>query len=376
MEKKAIIVCPFFLKLDGSDYSIGGSESYFYNLAMLLRYNNFEILILQNGLQPFYKNIDSIRIIGCTSIAEKDKILKSEFNNGSSIVFYSDFFSLTNYIPHPSVVINHGVMRDFTTYNFTNKLVEKIINFKRKYDQILLASRILSKMKKVDKVITVDTNFQNWMRIQFRWRDFEDKFVYVPNFANPISEDKIFAKINKKKIDRVLFARRFTKYRGIFLWVNVVKKLIIKYPAIEFVFCGSGDSETIKFLKNEFGNYEAVKIYETPYQMIMEEHYAADIEIIPSLGSEGTSFSAIEAMAAGCAVVATNIGGLGNIIIPEYNGILVQPTEKDLERAVVRLIENPSFARKLGKRAYDVVKVALNKERWEKQIMEIVNGLI
>ena len=44
----------------------------------------------------------------------------------------------------------------------------------------------------------------------------------------------------------------------------------------------------------------------------------ADITLIPSLYSEGTSLSCIEAMACGNAVIATRIGGLSDLIINDF----------------------------------------------------------
>ena len=64
---------------------------------------------------------------------------------------------------------------------------------------------------------------------------------------------------------------------------------------------------------------------------------AADLFVLPS-HSEGTPLSILEAMAARCAVVATNVGGIPEIVEDGQTGCLVparRPAE--LARAIARL---------------------------------------
>ncbi|WP_420491566.1 glycosyltransferase [Neobacillus drentensis] len=53
-----------------------------------------------------------------------------------------------------------------------------------------------------------------------------------------------------------------------------------------------------------------------------------------NLGSEGTSLSLLEAMAAKCAEIATNVGGMTNIILDNYNGLIINPDESELYLAL------------------------------------------
>ena len=69
----------------------------------------------------------------------------------------------------------------------------------------------------------------------------------------------------------------------------------------------------------------------------------ADITVIPTLYSEGTSLSCLEAMASGNAVIATFIGGLPNLIIDEYNGLLISPEVGDLVDSISRLLEDETL---------------------------------
>ena len=66
-----------------------------------------------------------------------------------------------------------------------------------------------------------------------------------------------------------------------------------------------------------------------PFNEMDKLYKEADISIIPTLHSEGTSFTCLESMASQLPIIASNVGGLGNLIIDGFNGILINPNEKN-----------------------------------------------
>jgi glycosyltransferase involved in cell wall biosynthesis len=76
-----------------------------------------------------------------------------------------------------------------------------------------------------------------------------------------------------------------------------------------------------------------------------------DIFVNPSY-SEGLPTSVLEACAAGCAVVATDVGGTNEIILDGSTGYLVKPgDQQELTEKVNFLLENKSMRDTLGKNA-------------------------
>lgn len=74
----------------------------------------------------------------------------------------------------------------------------------------------------------------------------------------------------------------------------------------------------------------------------------ADVVVVPSL-IETQGLAALEAMAAGCPVVATRVGGLPELIVHEETGLLVPTRDPaQLAAAMMRLAEDPSLRRTLG----------------------------
>lgn len=75
---------------------------------------------------------------------------------------------------------------------------------------------------------------------------------------------------------------------------------------------------------------------------------AADVVAIPSR-AEGLGIAALEAMAAGRAVVASRVGGLGEVVEHERSGLLVASEAVDeLRRAIMRLVRDRGLREALG----------------------------
>jgi glycosyltransferase involved in cell wall biosynthesis len=75
---------------------------------------------------------------------------------------------------------------------------------------------------------------------------------------------------------------------------------------------------------------------------------AAEIFVL-STRSEGLPLSVLEAMAAGLPVVASDVGGVPELVVDGETGLLVPPGDPGLLAAAIeRLLEDPSLSRRLG----------------------------
>ena len=74
-----------------------------------------------------------------------------------------------------------------------------------------------------------------------------------------------------------------------------------------------------------------------------------DLFVLPSRW-EGLSVSIMEAMAAGLAVVATDVGGTAELVVNGETGLLVPPADvQALARAVTQLLQDESGADRMGR---------------------------
>ena len=76
-----------------------------------------------------------------------------------------------------------------------------------------------------------------------------------------------------------------------------------------------------------------------------------DIFVLPSY-FEGQSVALLEAMAYGCAVVASETGGIPYMVSDSQTGILVTPKEEEgLMQGIEKVLEDPKLCRRLGENA-------------------------
>jgi hypothetical protein len=91
----------------------------------------------------------------------------------------------------------------------------------------------------------------------------------------------------------------------------------------------------------------------------------ADLDVLAvTSNNEGTPVSAIEAMAAGCPVVATNVGGLPDLIREGETGYLVPPGNAPaVATALLRVLHQPEMARCMGETARRAAQERFSAQR-------------
>jgi glycosyltransferase involved in cell wall biosynthesis len=154
---------------------------------------------------------------------------------------------------------------------------------------------------------------------------------------------------------------------------SIVATLLLRFPEVQFTFAGDGSDA--EWLHSRFKNNPRVTIKKVPYSERIALHLEHDIAVVPSFGSEGTSLSVVEAMASGCAVVATNVGGVPNIVIDGYNGLLVDTRESDVEAALIRLITNETYRNAIRERAGEMANDAFSLDIWKQRWVGVLNTL-
>jgi glycosyltransferase involved in cell wall biosynthesis len=101
-----------------------------------------------------------------------------------------------------------------------------------------------------------------------------------------------------------------------------------------------------------------------------------DLFVLPSL-SEGLSSAIMEAMASSLPVIASNVGGIPELVQNGDNGLLVRPADPEsLARAVMQLAENPETLRQMGIRGRERVEEKFTLDRKVQETEELCCTLV
>lgn len=103
-------------------------------------------------------------------------------------------------------------------------------------------------------------------------------------------------------------------------------------------------------------------------------YLAAHVVVIPTFAFEATSIAAIEAMTLGKPVIATNIGGLNDVIDDGFTGLLVQPTVEQIAGAVVRLVNDTALAERLGAEARHKAVNCFSLDAWSAAVVSFARS--
>jgi glycosyltransferase involved in cell wall biosynthesis len=102
----------------------------------------------------------------------------------------------------------------------------------------------------------------------------------------------------------------------------------------------------------------------------LESFRKADVFVFPS-HSEGLPIAVIEAMACGLPIIATNVGGLPDLVLDGINGILVEAVNPDqLADAICELSRNRKLRISMGMESY---RIACDFFDIEQHVIELVS---
>lgn len=165
-------------------------------------------------------------------------------------------------------------------------------------------------------------------------------------------------------------AGRLVPVKGPGFLIQAAGQVISEHPDTYLVFAGDGPLRK-GLEKDAVDRGLAKNIIFTGWRDDMARVLSVfDIFCLPSL-NEGMGRVLVEAMALGKPVVASDVGGIPDLIIPGKNGILVPPRNPgELARQILFLIKNREEREKLGRAGKEMVS-AYSDEIMVKKIAEL-----
>jgi glycosyltransferase involved in cell wall biosynthesis len=167
----------------------------------------------------------------------------------------------------------------------------------------------------------------------------------------------------------VLTVRRLVYKNGIDTLIESAKKAIKKNPRLVFLVVGKGpDFEKVKEKIEQLGMQKNFRLTGFISDEDLPFYYnIADFFVLPSKSGEGLPLVALEAMACGVPVIATNVGGISEVMKEDY-GKLVPPNSPDsLAEAILEFSH-----RELSTLKKDLRVMIEQKYSWDKNVEKLV----
>lgn len=203
---------------------------------------------------------------------------------------------------------------------------------------------------------------------------YREKIVVIPNGINLKEFDIQYTKEECREklgipIDKnvLLFFSYLSPYKGPDVLLKAIPNIIKENHDIEIVIAGNGVMmDELKNLSKKLGIEKWVRFAGFISDDMKPVYFkASDIFILPStMKTESFGIVNLEAMACSIPIVASNIGGIPDVVKNGENGLLVQPKDPEaLANSIIKLLNNIDFAKKMGKNGRKLVE---EKYSWEK----------
>jgi glycosyltransferase involved in cell wall biosynthesis len=159
------------------------------------------------------------------------------------------------------------------------------------------------------------------------------------------------------------YVGRFVPIKDLPTLLRAFRMVQQSVPGARLVMAGDGELRAVLVeLASELGLSEHVRFL--GWVRDLAALYASFDVVALSSRNEGTPVMLIEAMAAGLPVVATDVGGVGDIVESGVNGLLVQAGNPDaLARALIEMAGDPERRRQMGRAGRQSVASRLDIRR-------------
>jgi glycosyltransferase involved in cell wall biosynthesis len=180
-----------------------------------------------------------------------------------------------------------------------------------------------------------------------------DRKVHL--IPNGVDASRFAGSFTARPLRRVAMVANLRAEKGHDVLIDAAPQILEAHPDAEFVLAGEGPHrDALMERARRRGVADRIQFLgqcrDVPAVLA-----GADLFVLPSR-SEALPNAVIEAMAAGLPVVASNVGGIPELITDGVSGVLVSPGDpRALAGAVIGVMEEPGRAVQMGREARDFV---------------------
>jgi len=166
-----------------------------------------------------------------------------------------------------------------------------------------------------------------------------------------------------------LTVRRLVFKNGIDTLMESAKAAVLRNPKLVFLVVGKGpDLEEAKAMVGRLGIENNFKLVGFVSDEELPKYYsAADFFVLPSKSGEGLPLVALEAMASDLPVIATDVGGINEVIVRDFGRVVPPNNSGALADAIVEISEG-DFSKRQG----ELRQIIEQRHGWEQNVDKLV----
>ncbi len=362
---------------------VGGIEKVVNEQSKRLLQRNFEPMVVTNRIgTPKHYVVDGVNV-------ECYESLNTGFRLGIpySIPTVPSFGTFLKAVKSSKIVHAHG--HPYLTSLIAAKLAKRynkpfvltqhntFIEYDNIFDKIERLNDLAvgkETLKEADKIITVSSATKDYV-LSLGAKPEKIKVMY-----NGVDLERFRPLAGKREEMRrklgipqgatvAVTVRRLVYKNGIDTLIECANIAVKKNPNIIFLAVGKGpDQDSVQMRAKQLGIENNFRLTGFVADADLPLYYnAADFFVLPSKSGEGLPLVALEAMACGLPVIATNVGGISEILMDDW-GRLVPPNEPELlAKAVLEFAAIDFSSHRLELRS-----VMEDKFSWEKNVESLV----
>jgi len=378
---------PFFVPA----YSYGGPVVHTYNISRIQASLGYDVRVFTSNILthdiisntlPKYEELENIKIhrfpikyrLGESHYFIPPKLPFNFFKYDYDIIhshsyrtFYTDVATIISKIKKkPFVFTTHGTLRDMTLIDLSK---DKIKEAKRMKLHDLMLHKFFTNT--VDRIIVHSDYEKIWT---IRNNVPEEKIRVIPHgvnvekFSNGIYRERFIKKYKVKNKILLYVGRLLKNYRNLDYLILVMNDILKEYKNVKLWFVGhsfdkSYEKDLRKLIKKRNLTEHVRFITKPTREDIIGAYQAANIVVFPIRNSDSFGLPLLEAGAAKCPIISTNIGPAPELIINGKTGFLTDINSlSQLKNNILKILTDDELEKRMGLYGYEHI---LNNYSWQ-----------
>ena len=335
--------------------SVGGIQIVTYEQSKRLLQKNFDLKVVTNRIQvPKKYVIEGINV-------ECYESMNMGFRLGIpyTIPTVPSFSAFTKNIKNSKIIHAHG--HPYLTSLIAGKLAKyyekpfvltqhntfidynNIFNHVEKVNDLTVGKETL---KQADKIIVVSNATKEYV-LSLGAKPSKVKVLHNGVDLNrfkplPKVKEEMRKKLGiSKDVKVILTVRRIVYKNGVDTLIDAANSAVKKKQKLVFIVVGKGpDMVSIQNQIEQLGLEKNIKLTGFVADQDLHLYYnMADLFVLPSKSGEGLPLVALEAMACGLPVIATNVGGINEIMVKGFGKLVPANNPEALAKAIVEFAD-------------------------------------